>query len=186
MLLRGPKLDEVHENRRPQRQHVPLLLVRRARRVSVRSSPGGFLRPSPGRRRGPRDFRGRGVRLQVRRLPGPSAVRGPARTSEVITPRPITPTFGYRDAPTQCRFVASGCVVETSLGGVSWGRLVGGGLWTSILFEYFVSGAWSGWTSPGSDRVSVDVSRGGSGLFSHCVGGMHVVWPNVGVKLLEL
>ena len=57
-------------------------------------------------------------------------------TSEVITPRPITPTFGVykRDAPTQCRSVASGCAVETSLGGVSWGRLVGGRARTSILF----------------------------------------------------
>ena len=31
----------------------------------------------------------------------------PLATSEEITPRPITPTFGYTKAPTQCRFVAS-------------------------------------------------------------------------------
>ena len=57
-------------------------------------------------------------------------------TSEVITPRPIIPTFGCAKEthPHTCRFVAWGCVVETSLGGVSWRGLVRGGGWTSILF----------------------------------------------------
>ena len=40
-----------------------------------------------------------------------------------------------RRTHTHPTFVASGCVVETSLGGVSWRRLMGGGGRTSILFE---------------------------------------------------
>ena len=92
-------------------------------------------------------------------------------TSEVITPRPITPTFGYTNAPTHCRyrFVASRRVVETSLGGVSWGRLVGGGLWTSILFECCVCEGSDSDLSP-REGLYGPVSRGESGLL-HRVGG---------------
>ena len=70
-----------------------------------------------------------------------------------------------REAPTQCRFVASRRpprrLLVTSRGDVSWRRLVetsrgGGGLWTSILFECCACERWSAWTSPG--RISVDVS----------------------------
>ena len=62
----------------------------------------------------------------LRRTAGRGPPVGQKGTSEVITPRPITPTFGYRGEPTQCRFVASRasgsrgvswwCVVETSRG----------------------------------------------------------------------
>ena len=46
---------------------------------------------------------------------------------EVITPKPISPTFDYTKATPQCRFLASRRPPRRLLGAVPWGRLVGGG-----------------------------------------------------------
>ena len=59
-------------------------------------------------------------------------------TSEVITPWPITPTFGYTKEthphpPYVCGFTTPGR--DVPLGDVPRRRLVGGGGRTSILFE---------------------------------------------------
>ena len=61
-------------------------------------------------------------------LPAP-AVDGETRTSEVITPRPITPTFGYtKEKLRRTRWVRGFTTsAETSLGGVSLGGVSWGG-----------------------------------------------------------
>ena len=92
-------------------------------------------------------------------------------TSGILTVTSPAPCIenDAREAPTQCRFVASrrlsGRLLVTSRGG--------GGLWTSILFECCVCERWSGrWTSPG--RVSYGpVSRRESGVvLVHSAGGL--------------
>ena len=88
-------------------------------------------------------------------------------TSEVITPRPITPTFG--------------CAKETHPQKVgSWfrdvwsRRLVGGEVRTSILF-FFLTRVVCGWTSPPALSVWTRVLPGREWVILTLCGGMHVV-----------
>ena len=77
-------------------------------------------------------------------------------TSEVITPQPISPTFGYtKEKPPHkvgswLHDVWSRRLLVACRGGVSWEE----GVWTCVKFEWCVCDGWSRWSYlPGGSRM---------------------------------